>query len=64
MPDFIDEMIRSSPKWVLREVDGEKAAELARRTGYSEIVSRIARAVHPQRIILFGSRARRRRSRQ
>jgi single-stranded-DNA-specific exonuclease len=41
MSDFIDEMIRSSPRWVLREVDNAKAAELARRTGYSEIVCRV-----------------------
>jgi single-stranded-DNA-specific exonuclease len=41
MSDFIDEMIRSSPKWFLREVDDEKAAATARRTGYSELVSRI-----------------------
>jgi len=41
MSDFIDEMIRSSPRWVLREVDDEKAAAVSNRTGYSALVSRI-----------------------
>ena len=41
MPDFIEEMIRNSPRWVMRDVDHEKVESLSRRTGYSELISRL-----------------------
>jgi len=41
MSDFIEEIIRNSPKWIFKEVDDKEVEEFSKRTGYSRVASRI-----------------------
>ncbi|HEB32515.1 MAG TPA: single-stranded-DNA-specific exonuclease RecJ [Spirochaetes bacterium] len=41
MSDFIDEMINNSPEWVCKDLDDDEIEDFSRRTGYSNVVSRI-----------------------
>jgi len=41
MSDYIDEMIKNSPRWVFRKIEGEKAGSLSRKAGLSAFVSKI-----------------------